>query len=181
MSLEALTQRRTIRNFDPEYIPTKEQLDIITAAGNDAPTSNNCQEIDLIVIKNKEKIKQISKASYEGLTKNQQAIFDVRRGKYAVKDIITCDAPIMILLVKNDRTHPIYNGINAGTVLMSMMVAAQSVGLNSMTLGCVMNPKVEDIVGIPHGSLVIGLSIGKGHKKPILDHKEKKSKTIYIE
>jgi len=180
--VDILKQRRTIRNFDPDAPIPKEALEIIANAGLDAPTAMNCQEIDLIVIKNKDKIKQISKATYESMNKSQQAYFDVRRGKYAVRDPITCDAPVVVLLVKNERAQNGFVGVDCGNVLMSMITAAQSLGFGSMSLGCIVSPKVEEVYGLEKGSLLMGLAIGKVNKRgPILDPKERKCKVTFVE
>ena len=57
--LEALKYRRTIRNYDPDYQIPKEQLDEILNAAQIAPTSKDLQEVDFIVLRNKEKLNQI--------------------------------------------------------------------------------------------------------------------------
>lgn len=180
--MECLLKRRTIRNYDPEFVIPKEQLEKIVRAGILAPTACNMQEVDLVVITNKDKIKAISKAAYENFPKETKASFDARRGKYAVKDTVTCDAPCIILLVKNERaTQPNYTGVDAGSVMMGLMMAAESEGLNTMALGCIVCPKVEEAAGIPKGSLLLGLALGKVHKKPILDKKEIVAKITFVE
>ena len=57
--LESLKYRRTIRNYEPDYQIPKEQLDEILNAAQIAPTSKDLQEVDFIVLRNKEKLNQI--------------------------------------------------------------------------------------------------------------------------
>ena len=53
--LDVLKYRRTIRNYDPDYQIPKEQLDEILNAAQISPTSKDLQEIDFIVLRNKDK------------------------------------------------------------------------------------------------------------------------------
>ena len=55
--LEILKHRRTIRNYDPDYQIPQEHLDEILNAAQISPTSKDLQEVDFIVLRNKEKIK----------------------------------------------------------------------------------------------------------------------------
>ena len=57
--LEALKHRRTIRNYDPDYQIPQEQLKEILNAAQIAPTSKDLQEVDFIVLRNKQKLDQI--------------------------------------------------------------------------------------------------------------------------
>ena len=180
MALAALKNRRTIRNFDPDYVIPKEQLEEIMNTAALSPTGMNTQCIDYIVVTNKDKIKALSKAAYEGFPKEVKASFDVRKGKYSVKDVITCDASAVVLAVKNERAGE-YSTVDAGIGIMGVIVAAQEFGIDSMCLGCIVSPKIEEIFELPKGSLVLGLALGKVRGKPILDKKEVKTKITYLE
>lgn len=180
MALAALKNRRTIRNFDPEYTIPKEQLTEIVGAALVSPTGMNTGDIDYIVITNKDKIKEIGKTAYDSFPKEVKASFDVRRGKYAVKEPITCDATTVILAVKNERAGA-YAQVDAGIGIMSLIVAAQEYKIESMCLGCIVTPKVEELLGLKAGSLVLGLALGKVKGKPILDRRDIKTQARYIE
>ena len=180
MALAALKRRRTIRNFDPEFVIPKEQLEEIMNAGTIAPTGMNTQDVDYICITNKDKIKAISKTAYEGFPKEVKASFDVRKGKYSVKDVVMCDCSAVVLAVKNERGSE-YSAVDAGLGIMSIITAAQEFGIDSMCLGCIVSPKVEELLNLQKGSLVLGLALGKVRGKPIVDKKEIVSKVTYIE
>ncbi len=59
--LDVLKYRRTIRNYDPDYQIPKEQLDEILHAAQISPTSKDLQEVDFIVLRNKDKLNEIEK------------------------------------------------------------------------------------------------------------------------
>ena len=70
--LEALKHRRTIRNYDSDYQIPKEQLDEIWNAAQIAPTSKDLQEVDFIVLRNKEKLNQIEQVILMNFLKKQE-------------------------------------------------------------------------------------------------------------
>jgi nitroreductase len=61
----AIKTRRAIRFFDDEPIPT-EIVTRILDAGRLAPSSKNSQPVRMIVIRNREQLKKISKMTYSG-------------------------------------------------------------------------------------------------------------------
>lgn len=178
MALAALKQCRTIRNFDPTFTIPKEQLTEIINTALNAPSAKNNQDVDLIVITNKDKIKELGKVCYDCLPKEIQANFDMRRSKYAVSNTITGDAPCIILFVKNERAEHWVN-VDAGMLHMSLIVAAQEFKIDSMSMGILVQPKVEEFMGLKPGSLLVGLALGKVNKKPIVDKKEVIAKITY--
>ena len=59
--IDILNHRRTIRNYDPDYQIPEDQLNIILNAAQISPTSCDLQEVDFIVLRNKEKLSEIEK------------------------------------------------------------------------------------------------------------------------
>lgn len=181
--VDLLLRRRTVRNFDSNFEVPREKLEKIVQAALDSPTSRNQQEIDLIVITNREKIREIGEATYGTFSKEVKARYDARRSRYNVSEPVTCDSSCVILLVKNSRENPpVTTGIDAGGIMLSIMVAAQSFDINSMALGSIVCSKVEEVMSIPKGSLILGVSLGVPQRlKPLLDKKEILAKATYIE
>ena len=102
--LEALEKRRTIRNYDPDWQIPKEQMEKIMNAAQISPTACNYQGQDYIVVTNKEKLAQLEKIVMECLPEdNFKKHFVARKERHGVNNVVTCDAPCVVLIVKNER------------------------------------------------------------------------------
>ena len=179
--LETLKHRRTIRNYDPDYQIPKEQLDEILNAAQISPTSKDLQEVDFIVLRNKEKLNEIEKIILSEFPEEARKKFEERRTLYGVKNVVTCDAPLIILLIRNERKEKFVD-VDGGIAAMSIMMAAQHFNLESMCLGIITRfPKVEEILGLEKNSLILGIAIGKMKGEPVLKEKVIKSKISYID
>ena len=179
--LEALKYRRTIRNYDPDYQIPKEQLDEILNAAQIAPTSKDLQEVDFIVLRNKEKLNQIETVILNDFPEETRKKFEERRQIYGVKNVITCDAPVVILLIRNERKEKFVD-VDGGIAAMSIIMAAQHFNIESMCLGIITRfPKVEEILGLQKDSLILGIALGKMKGEPILKEKQIKSKITYMD
>jgi nitroreductase len=184
MALAALLRRRTIRQYEPDYVIPKDVLDQIVNAALLSPTAKNAQDIDLVVVTNKAFLDTLSEASASTWPQNLKDLFATRTAEYGVKNVVICDAPVVIFLVKNDRADPLLVGIDAGIVSQSIIVAAQEFGLDSMCLGiflCGEPAKVEALLKIPTGSLVMAVAIGKAKPNPKVADKAVLAKATYIE
>ena len=159
---------------------TPEQRKEIADAALNSPTFMNKQDIDLMWITDPQLIEKISTAAYESLPKEKKAQFDIRVGKYDVKNIITGDSKDIILFIKNERASAVTE-MNCGIIAMGAMVAAQEFNIDSMILGCIAQEKVEQVLNLQKGQLVIGLALGFRKKKPVIDPKEIVGKVTYIE
>ena len=179
--VEPLKHRRTIRNYDPDYEIPKEQLDEIINAAQISPTSKDLQEVDFIVLRNKTKIDEIEKIILNEFPEEGKKKFEERRKIYGVKNVITCDAPVIILLIRNERKEKFVD-VDGGIAAMSIMMAAQHFNLESMCLGIITRfPKVEEMLGLVKDSLILGIAIGKIKGEPIVKEKVIKSKITYMD
>ena len=178
---EILKHRRTIRNYDPDYQIPKEHLDEILNAAQISPTSKDLQEVDFIVLRNKAKLDEIEKIILNEFPEEARKKFEERRTIYGVKNVVTCDAPVIILLIRNERKEKFVD-VDGGIAAMSIMMAAQHFNLESMCLGIITRfPKVEEMLGLEKNSLILGVAIGKMKGKPILKEKVIKSKISYMD
>ena len=185
-ALEALEKRRTIRNYDPDWKIPKEQLDKILNAALLSPTACDFQGEDFIVVTNKEKLAKLEEVVINYLPENDlKKHFLERRERHGVKNVVTCDAPMVILIVKNERASEDWIKIDCGIASMSIMIAAQNFGIESMCLGVVAmketQEKCEQLFELKKGSLVLGVAIGKPKGKIELKEKVIKSKVSYVE
>ena len=179
--LEALKHRRTIRNYEPDYQIPKEQLDEILNAAQIAPTSNDLHEVDFIVLRNKEKLNEIEKVILNDFPEDIRKKFEERKQIYGVKNVITCDAPDVILLIRNERKEKFVD-VDGGIAAMSIIMAAQHFNLESMCLGIITRfPKVEEILGLQKDSLILGVALGKIKGNPVIKDKVIKSKISYMD
>ena len=179
--LEALKHRRTIRNYDPDYQIPQEQLNEILNAAQIAPTSKDLQEVDFIVLRNKQKLDQIEELILKEFPEDIRQKFLDRRKQYGVKNVITCDAPVVVLLIRNERKEKFVD-VDGGIAAMSIIMAAQHFNIESMCLGIITRfPKVEEILGLEKNSLILGVALGKLKGEPIVKEKTIKSKISYMD
>ena len=107
--------------------------------------------------------------------------FEERRQIYGVKNIITCDAPVVILLIRNERKEKFVD-VDGGIAAMSIIMAAQHFNLESMCFGIITRfPKVEEILGLQKDSLILGVALGKIKGNPVIKDKMIKSKISYLD
>jgi nitroreductase len=136
-AIEALERRRTIRQYEPDEIP-KEIMDKIMHAAQLSPTACDFQGQDYIVVTNKEKLAKLEKVVLDSMPENKMKKYFIgRRERHNVKNVVTCDAPCVILIVKNERADKDWIEIDSGIAAMSIVIAAQNYGIESMCLGAV--------------------------------------------
>jgi nitroreductase len=184
MALAALLRRRTVRQYESDYVIPKDVLQKIVNAGLHSPTANNTQGVDLVVVTNKALIDNISKTSFATWPQPVKDNFSSRTATYGIKNVVTGDAPVVIFLVKNERAIPNFIDIDVGIVTQSIIVAAQEFALDSMCVGSYASgdpEKVETILKIPKGSLAMAVAIGKAKPNPKLLDKTILAKATYIE
>ena len=170
--LAALERRRTIRNYDPNWQIPKDQMDKIMNAAQLSPTACNFQGQDYIII--------------DSLPEdNFKKHFVERKERHGVNNVVTCDAPCVVLIVKNERANEDWIKIDAGIACMSIIMAAQNFGIESMCLGVVAmkctQDKCEELFGLKKGSLLLGVALGKPKGELKLHEKDIKSKVSYVE
>ena len=183
-ALEALHKRRTFRNYDPNWTCPKDVLEEIVNTALDAPSGCDYQGIDLLVITNRDKLNAIEKTVLGGWSEEEQKGWNSRHEEYGVKNVLTCDAGVLFLLVRNQNAKDDFIKIDAGIMTQTIMTAAMNFGLGSMCIGAMLwgdVSRVEAEVGIPKGSLVMAVAIGKVLPNPKLHEKVRTCKATYIE
>jgi nitroreductase len=183
-AIEALERRRTIRQYEPDYEIPKDIMDKIMHAAQLSPTACDFQGQDYIVVTNKEKLAKLEKVVLDCMPEDKMKRYFIgRRERHNVKNVVTCDAPCVVLIVKNERAHKDWIKIDSGIAAMSIVIAAQNYGIESMCLGAVSSEvtheKCEELFGLQKDSLILGVALGKPRLPLQLHEKVIKSKVIY--
>uniref|UniRef100_A0AAU7YP95 Nitroreductase family protein n=1 Tax=Trichomonas vaginalis TaxID=5722 RepID=A0AAU7YP95_TRIVA len=179
--LKCIQARRTIRHYvQGEEVP-KADIDLIANSGLTAPSSMDIQGVDIYVDRGQEKLAKIEEATLKALPQYATKYFVNRHEQLHVKNVITCDAPVLFVLVKNERAHKDYYHIDCGLIVESMILLAQDMGYSTMCIGAIGMADLSEVLGIPKDAAIIGLAMGKAapeqdhHKRPI------KSKVVYAD
>ncbi len=152
--IESILSRRSIRSYTDAQISDRE-LETILQAGIWAPTARNAQEINFYVIQNKDSIRELAE----------------RYSKYAFNDgkvrNFAYGAPTLILLYGKSGAR--FMEIDAGIAAENMTLAAHSLGLGSLIIGCIKEYLYSDdgreyatSIGISE-DLSFGIALAIGH------------------
>jgi nitroreductase len=115
--LTAIADRRSNRGYKPDQI-TKEQLDAILAAAEQAPSARNSQPWHFSVVQNQDIIKEV----------NDEANSILER-----TDDIFYNAPTVIFISRNKEAK--WGFHDCGIAVQNIALAAHSLGLGSVILG----------------------------------------------
>lgn len=163
MALNALLNRHTIRNYDQSYQVPEDVLNKIIEAARISPTAYGIQDVDYVVCSNKATNQKAADAALAGLPEaNRNALLE-RKKKLGVTNVITCDAPVEIILYANERKGPLCD-VHAGITAMSIMVAAKEFDLDTMPHVAMISKGADEVYGIPPGSSIVAVALGL--KKP---------------
>lgn len=181
MSADQLIARRSIRSFVADYKIPKEDLEKIIKAAENSPSAFNHQEIDLLVITNKELLQKVNDVCLNSLNDHfKNHVCAEIKEKNKVSQAILYDASALILLYANKERAKGYEKKNSGFVGMSIIAAAASLGLGTVPIGLLCSTAVEDLFKLEHGSIQMGVAIGK-QKTHDVDPKENLRKVTYFE
>ena len=133
-ALEAITTRRSTRNYKPDPVE-QEKLDRILEAGRQAPSGGNNQTSHFFVIRNREVLDRLTEMTEKAfarmvITENtyasmKHAIAASKKGGY----VFCYNAPVLIV-VANRRDYG-NNIADCACALENMMVAANALDLGS--------------------------------------------------
>ncbi len=154
MVTETILERRSVRAYLNKKI-TEAELNTVLEAGIWAPTARNQQEIEFYVLKDRKLIDQLSER------------FSAFANKDKVQDL-SFGAPVLILLYGKEGSR--FMTMDAGIAVENMAIAAQSLGLSSVIVGCFKEfmeseegRKYSESIGVPESfSFCISIAIGYG-------------------
>lgn len=143
---EAIQSRKSIRSYDTKEIEN-EKLEKILEAGRLAPSWQNKQCWQYVVVKDKDTIGKLALKS--GL---------ISKSNFFIKD-----APVVIVACANPNDSGHLNGqdyylVDVAISFQQMMLEAWEMGIGSCWLGAFNEKKVREILNIPSKIKVIALS-----------------------
>lgn len=152
--LETIRQRSSARAYSAEKL-TQAELDSILEAGLQAPTGMNRQEIRFSVVSGDHPI-------LEELDEEKRRL----RGQEKQPVNFCFGAPTLILLSAEDGFK--WSSVDAGIAVQNMALAAESLGLGTLIIGCVYDALRGEkkeyfsrVLQIPEGySFEIALAVG---------------------
>lgn len=121
--LDTIERRSSARAYRAQEV-TKEQLDTILKAGLSAPTGMNHQEIHFTVVKGNDPV-------IEELDQEKRRL----RGQEKQPKNFCYEAPVLIFLSAEDGFK--WSTVDAGIAVENMVLAAESLGLGTLIIGCV--------------------------------------------
>ena len=79
---------------------------------------------------NRKKMDELEKVILDALPDNEfKKHFIERRDRHGIKNVVTCDAPCFVFIVKNERADKDWVKVDAGIASMAIMIAAQNYGI----------------------------------------------------
>ncbi len=152
--LSIIKKRSSARAYSTEEI-TKEELNTILEAGLMAPTGMNRKEIRFSVVKGDNPV-------LTELDEEKRRL----RGQDVQPHNFYFEAPVLIFISAEDDFK--WNRVDAGIAVQNMALAAESLGLGSLIIGCVYDALngekkayFSDKLQIPEGySFQIALAVG---------------------
>ena len=121
--LKAIANRSSTRAYTGQKL-TEEELNSLVIAGLQAPTSCNEQEIHITVLDGNNPI--LAEIEEE---KNKSM------GLYNPQNNFYCGAPTVMILSGNEEFY--WSKVDAGIAAENIAIAAESMGLGSLYIGCI--------------------------------------------
>jgi nitroreductase len=152
--LTTMKQRSSARAYSSEQL-TQPELNTIIEAGLMAPTGMNRQEIHFTVVKGDNPVLQEIDEEKRSL-----------RGQEEQPHNFYYEAPVLIILSAEDDFK--WSRIDAGIAVQNMALAAESIGMGTLIIGCIYDALhgekqkyFSDKLQIPEGySFQIALAVG---------------------
>ena len=117
--LTAIKERSSIRAYKPQ-MPEQEKLDAIINAGLQATTANNKQEVHISVVKTDHPVIEEMATEFTQIS--------AREGAFHY------GAPVLVFLSADKVLK--FAAVDAGICVENMALAAQSLGLSTVIIGC---------------------------------------------
>lgn len=167
--MDALWGRRSIRRFTDRAV-TDEDVENVLRAAQMAPSAGNLQAYDFVVIRD------------QG---TRDRLADAALGQRFV-----AEAPVAIVVGANRRRSSerygprgdLYSIIDASCATMSLMLAAEALGLGTCWVGAFDDDRVSEILGFPSYVQPIGI-IPLGHplERPVAPPRMPLSRIVHDE
>ena len=144
--LEAIEERRSVREYKPSSIP-KEHLNKILEAARLAPSAGNRQPWRFIIVRKPEQKRLLAK-----IAQNQMFLED---------------AGVIIVALADAEASPKWFKQDVMIAIEHMVLASTSLGYGTCWIGAFQEEQVKQLLGIPERiSIVALLPIGIPNEKP---------------
>jgi nitroreductase len=186
--IEIIKTRRCIREYKEDQIPDEDIKFLIDCAGY-APSGLNMQPWAFLVIKNKDKILQLSETCKKSMIPH---IEDMKNTSKVASEFLTFlrqkgsdifyGAPVLVIILGNRKAATaVYDCAMAA---QTMMLAAQSIGIGSCWIGAaqhsLMDEKLLRELGAPDGYIHVAPLIF-GYPKGSTEMPERKeTKVVWV-
>ena len=132
--LECIHQRRSVRSFRPDPVPDEHIKKILDTARM-AATAGNQQPWKFLVVRDKEKLNELKKASiqqylnyYEQKGMDKEKIKEQKKGLESHYEKIFKAPVFIVVLVDTQSKHPDYNKHDGPLAVANLMLAARALG-----------------------------------------------------
>ncbi len=167
--IELIKDRRSIREYvNDRDINYEDILEIIEAA-RWAPSSGNLQNWYFIIIKDKEKIKQIAIAAKQEFIKDSAAV------------IIVCSDDKLVENIYGNRGK-MYAIQNVAASIQNMLLVATEKGIGTCWIGAFDEEKVREIASIPNNINIHAIiTLGYYNNKPPAPERKPLEDIVFFE
>ncbi|WP_433467487.1 nitroreductase family protein [Spirillospora sp. CA-128828] len=147
---EALTSRRNVRAYQDESLP-REQLDRILEAGRRAPSANNWQPWDFVLVTDQETLRELSK---------------VWQGAGHVAG--SAATIVLVAQIEEDAGRRDRLRFDLGQATMAMMLAAADLGIGSGHANVSDQERTRELLGIPDDRFAaVMIALGRPADRPL--------------
>ncbi len=136
---KVLKNRHCVRSFDANKPVTDEQIEKLIGAAKLAPSAGNCQDWELVVVKEKEKRQQLI----------EQAI--------SFQQSFVAEAPVVIMVCIDsnktkdrygDRGRDLYSIQDTAAATQNLLLAATALGLGACWVGAFEENKTREVLNL---------------------------------
>ncbi len=165
---EAITQRRSIRQFDPQHRLSEEELERLLEAGRLAPTAFNIQHPRFVVVRDPDLRREIQALSWDQAQVTEASVLIVvcadrmawaksperywRNAPADVRDLMT--GAIQQYYTGNEQAQRDECMRSCGLAAQNIMLTAQAMGYASCPMDGFDFDKVGEVIGLPDDHLI---------------------------
>jgi nitroreductase len=149
-AFEAIESRRSVRKYKKDQPVEEEKLNKVLEACRASPSAHNGQPWDLIVIKNMDTLKEISKETAYGQ--------------------FLANVPLGIAIVLDPKVSENFHMVDGGILTENFALAAHALGLGTCWVGTMNREKVKQMLNIPAEKVlltILPLGYPDGKSPPI--------------
>ncbi len=168
---EALQSRRSVRKYKPDPVP-EDKLQNLMNAARIAPSWSNRQCWKFIVVRDRERKKQLAESMPE---------------KNPARKAVAETAPVVIVLCADPKASGKQDGkdyylLDAGLAMQQLMLAAHAEGFGTCWIAWFDEAKAKEACSVPKDQRIVGLTpLGVPEKQPSEKPRKDLSEIVYAE